>query len=113
MNYGLFKLSEQNYQVRGFDLANLTLIKGDTGWIVFDVLTAEETVRGGDGLCRRSTWANGRCRPWSTRTPTPTTSAASTAWWTRPMCAAGKVQIIAPRASWTTPSPRTSSPATP
>ena len=43
MNFGLYKLSDDIYQVRGFDLANLTVIKGDTGWIVFDVLTARET----------------------------------------------------------------------
>jgi alkyl sulfatase BDS1-like metallo-beta-lactamase superfamily hydrolase len=43
MNYGLYKLSEDIYQVRGFDLANFTLIKGKTGWILFDVLTAKET----------------------------------------------------------------------
>jgi alkyl sulfatase BDS1-like metallo-beta-lactamase superfamily hydrolase len=33
------------YQVRGFDLANITFIKGKTGWIVFDPLTAAETAR--------------------------------------------------------------------
>lgn len=33
------------YQVRGFDLANITFIKGDTGWIVFDTLTSKETAR--------------------------------------------------------------------
>jgi alkyl sulfatase BDS1-like metallo-beta-lactamase superfamily hydrolase len=43
MNYGLYEISDDIYQVRGFDLANLTLIKGETGWIVFDVLTAKET----------------------------------------------------------------------
>ena len=43
MNYGLYELSDEIYQVRGFDLANLTLVKGETGWIVFDVLTAKET----------------------------------------------------------------------
>ncbi len=43
MNYGLYQLSDRIYQVRGFDLANLSLIQGDTGWIVFDVLTCKET----------------------------------------------------------------------
>ena len=33
------------YQVRGFDLANISFIRGDTGWIVFDPLTAKETAR--------------------------------------------------------------------
>ena len=44
MEYGLFEvLPGAVYQVRGFDLANITFIKGDTGWIVFDPLTARET----------------------------------------------------------------------
>lgn len=40
---GLFKAAEGVYQVRGFDLANITFIKGETGWIVIDPLTANET----------------------------------------------------------------------
>jgi alkyl sulfatase BDS1-like metallo-beta-lactamase superfamily hydrolase len=44
MGYGLFEvLADEIYQVRGYDLANITFIKGDTGWIVFDPLTAKET----------------------------------------------------------------------
>ncbi|HCI30913.1 MAG TPA: hypothetical protein DFH98_05095, partial [Psychrobacter sp.] len=35
MNYGLFKVTDRIYQVRGFDLTNITYIKGDTGWIIF------------------------------------------------------------------------------
>lgn len=40
---GLFKVTEGIYQVRGFDLANMTIIEGDTGWIIVDPLTAKET----------------------------------------------------------------------
>ncbi len=44
MAYGLYEvMPDKIYQVRGFDLANFTVIKGDTGWIVFDPLTAKET----------------------------------------------------------------------
>jgi alkyl sulfatase BDS1-like metallo-beta-lactamase superfamily hydrolase len=43
MNYGLFEVVPGIYQVRGFDLANISFIKGKTGWIVFDPLTAKET----------------------------------------------------------------------
>ena len=44
MNYGLYEVVPGKiYQVRGFDLSNMTLIKGDTGWIVFDVLLVKET----------------------------------------------------------------------
>ena len=44
MAYGLYEvLPDKIYQVRGFDLANISFIKGDTGWIIFDPLTAKET----------------------------------------------------------------------
>ena len=46
MAYGLYEVVPGRiYQVRGFDLANISFIKGDTGWIVFDPLTAKETAR--------------------------------------------------------------------
>jgi alkyl sulfatase BDS1-like metallo-beta-lactamase superfamily hydrolase len=45
MNYGLYEVIPGIYQVRGFDLANITFVKGKTGWIVFDPLTAAETAR--------------------------------------------------------------------
>lgn len=43
MNYGLYEVIPGIYQVRGYDLANISFIKGDTGWIIFDPLTAKET----------------------------------------------------------------------
>ena len=44
MNYGLFEILEgQIYQVRGFDLSNISFIRGDTGWIIFDPLASKET----------------------------------------------------------------------
>jgi alkyl sulfatase BDS1-like metallo-beta-lactamase superfamily hydrolase len=44
MNYGLYEvLPGKIYQIRGYDLANISFIKGDTGWIIFDPLTAKET----------------------------------------------------------------------
>ncbi len=46
MAFGLYEvLPGKIYQVRGFDLANMTLVKSDTGWIIFDVLTTKETAR--------------------------------------------------------------------
>ena len=45
MNFGLYEVMPGVYQVRGFDLANISFIKGKTGWIVFDPLTSEETAR--------------------------------------------------------------------
>jgi alkyl sulfatase BDS1-like metallo-beta-lactamase superfamily hydrolase len=46
MAYGLYEVVPGKiYQVRGFDLANISFIKGDTGWIVFDPLTTKETAK--------------------------------------------------------------------
>lgn len=41
--HGLFKLTDGVYQVRNFDLANMTAIRGETGWIIIDPLTCTET----------------------------------------------------------------------
>ncbi|NAW82158.1 MBL fold metallo-hydrolase [Vibrio sp. V43_P6S15P86] len=40
---GLFEVTDGIYQVRGYDLSNITFVKGDTGWIVFDPLISKET----------------------------------------------------------------------
>ena len=40
---GLFKVRDGIWQLRGFDLANITQIEGRTGWIVVDTLTSRET----------------------------------------------------------------------
>jgi alkyl sulfatase BDS1-like metallo-beta-lactamase superfamily hydrolase len=45
MNYGLYEVIPGIYQVRGFDLANISFIKSKTGWIVFNPLTAKETAK--------------------------------------------------------------------
>src|SRR3954452_20036486 len=45
MNHGLFEVVPGVYQVRGFDIANMTLIEGDTGVIVVDTLTSIEGAR--------------------------------------------------------------------
>ncbi len=41
--HGLFKVSERIWQVRGFDAANATFIRGERGWVVIDPLTTVET----------------------------------------------------------------------
>ncbi len=41
--HGLFEVTKGVYQVRGYDLANMSLIEGKTGWIVVDPLTAKES----------------------------------------------------------------------
>lgn len=40
--YGLFEVVNGIYQVRGYDMANLTVIEGETGWILFDPLMTIE-----------------------------------------------------------------------
>ena len=40
---GLFKVTDGIWQLRGFDIANITLIEGKTGWIVVDALTSRES----------------------------------------------------------------------
>ena len=40
--YGLFEVCEGIYQVRGYDMSNLTAVRGDTGWILFDPLMSIE-----------------------------------------------------------------------
>lgn len=42
---GLFKVTEGIWQVRGYDLANMTLVAGKTGWIVIDPLLSAEVAR--------------------------------------------------------------------
>ena len=45
MNNGLFEVTDRIYQVRGFDLSNMTIIEGDTGLILIDPLSTAETAR--------------------------------------------------------------------
>lgn len=46
MEYGLFEVvPDKIYQVRGYDLSNITFVKGNTGWIVYDTLISPETAK--------------------------------------------------------------------
>src|SRR5947207_2171030 len=45
MGHGLFEVVPGVYQVRGLDIANMTLIEGDSGVIVVDTLTSIEGAR--------------------------------------------------------------------
>ncbi|GDX26534.1 beta-lactamase-like protein [Actinomycetes bacterium] len=46
-NHGLFEVTEGVWQVRGYDISNITFITGETGWVVIDPLTVEHTARAG------------------------------------------------------------------
>ncbi|HET7204296.1 MAG TPA: alkyl sulfatase dimerization domain-containing protein [Steroidobacteraceae bacterium] len=44
MGHGLYEVVPGRiYQVRGFDISNISFVKGDSGWIVFDPLLSSET----------------------------------------------------------------------
>jgi alkyl sulfatase BDS1-like metallo-beta-lactamase superfamily hydrolase len=47
MNNGLFQVTDRIYQVRGFDISNMTIIEGNRGIIVIDPLVSSEIARAG------------------------------------------------------------------
>ena len=104
--------SGQIYQVRGFDLANISFIKSDTGWIVFDPLTAKETA------AAALKFINEQLGERPVVAVVYSHSHADHFGGVRGVVdeadvRSGKVKVIAPSASWTTPWRRTSTPATP
>ena len=44
---GLFKVVDGVYQIRGYDMANMTLVEGASGWIVIDTLFTADMARAG------------------------------------------------------------------
>ena len=44
---GFFKVADGIYQIRGYDIANMTLVEGASGWIVIDTLLTEDMARAG------------------------------------------------------------------
>ncbi|HEV2057522.1 MAG TPA: alkyl sulfatase dimerization domain-containing protein [Methylomirabilota bacterium] len=47
MSHGLFQVTDRIYQIRGFDISNMTIIEGDRGLIVVDPLISTEVARAG------------------------------------------------------------------
>ncbi len=47
---GLFEVTKGIYQIRNFDLSNMSLIAGNKGWIVIDPLVSPETAKAGLAL---------------------------------------------------------------
>ncbi len=65
-NAGLFKVMDKIYQFRGFDVATMTIIEGDTGIIVIDPLTTVDAAKAGMDLYYESVPSaliNGKKRP--------------------------------------------------
>ena len=44
-HHGLFEVTPGVWQVRGYDISNITFLRGSDGWIVIDPLTSEHTAR--------------------------------------------------------------------
>jgi len=53
LHHGLFEVVPGIWQVRSFDIANMTLVGGETGWIVIDPLTSIEASRAALALANR------------------------------------------------------------
>lgn len=50
--HGLYEVTDGVYQVRGYDLSNMSIIVGETGWILVDPLTTVETATAALALAR-------------------------------------------------------------
>ena len=44
-HHGLFNVAPNVWQVRGYDISNITFVRGEKGWVVIDPLTADSTAR--------------------------------------------------------------------
>lgn len=51
--HGLFEVVPGLYQIRGFDLANMTIVEGETGVVIIDTTTTVEAARAGLALYRK------------------------------------------------------------
>ena len=45
MHHGLFQVTDRIYQVRGFDMSNMTILEGERGLVVIDPLISAEVAR--------------------------------------------------------------------
>ena len=52
--HGLFRVASDLWQVRGLDVSNMTVIAGQTGWILVDPLTTRETAAAALALVNRT-----------------------------------------------------------
>jgi alkyl sulfatase BDS1-like metallo-beta-lactamase superfamily hydrolase len=53
MNNGLFQVSDRIYQIRGFDISNMTIIEGSRGLVIIDPLISAEIAAAGLALYRQ------------------------------------------------------------
>lgn len=52
--YGLFQVTDGIYQVRGYDMANITFIEGNSGWIIFDTGMGREVAQAAKELAEKN-----------------------------------------------------------
>ncbi len=95
MQHGLFEVVPGVYQVRGLDIANMTLIEGDSGVIVVDTLTSIEGARAAMELYVRHRGARRVAAVIFTHTHTDHWGGARGVL-DEAMLASGEVPIIAP-----------------
>lgn len=60
--YGLFKVTDGMYQVRGIDISNMTIIEGKKGLIIIDPLMTTETAKAGLDLYYENTLKAGQVK---------------------------------------------------
>jgi alkyl sulfatase BDS1-like metallo-beta-lactamase superfamily hydrolase len=94
--HGLFKASDRIWQVRGFDLANITFVKGETGWIIIDTLGSTETAKAALDLANEKLGARPVAAIIYTHSHTDHFGGAG-GLTTLADVKAGKVQVIAPQ----------------
>ena len=113
-NYGLYEVIPGIYQVRGFDLSDITFVRGKTGWIVFDPLVSAETgprrLEAVPGARRRRPARLGGDLLAHAWRPLGRRARHSSM---KRMCGRARFRSSLPSTSWTSRSPRTSTPATP
>lgn len=51
--HGLYEITDGVYQLRGYDVSNMVVIRGETGWIVVDPMLTQDTARAGLDLVFR------------------------------------------------------------
>lgn len=83
-NYGLYKVTDGVYQVRGYDMANITFAETDNGWYVMDSGTTAEGSRAALALVNK-TWASAPLWRYLIPTVMWTITEGSGAWWMRRM----------------------------
>ena len=107
MQHGLFEVVPGVYQVRGLDIANMTLIEGDSGVIVVDTLTSIEGARASMELYFKHRGARPLAAVVFTHTHTDHWGGARGVLSEKMLAGAGRSRSLRRTCSWSMRSPRT------